>query len=239
MISNSKKIGFALIAGSVLVLIPYTILTIIFDYPNILREDTGVILTAFHNGGKSLIFVWWLFAITGLPLLYAYVLIGQALEKDFHYMRFATILGVISGITQIVGLLRWTFVVPVLANSYVHAADDSTRSAIAIVFQAVHQFGGVLLGEYIGQFFTIAWTVLTAMALGKAGLIPKWTTWFAYVASAIYFLAQLELFATVIPGFPAIDLAGFIGSTLWLVWLILIGIRFVRLPIHDEIRRES
>jgi len=52
---TGKTIGFLLIAGAVGVFIPYTILTITFEYPNILRQDTGTILTKFHNGGSSLV----------------------------------------------------------------------------------------------------------------------------------------------------------------------------------------
>jgi len=55
------------------------------------------------------------------------------------------------------------------------------------------------------------------------------------VASAIYLLAQAELFATVIPGFPVWDMAGFIGSTLWLMWLIIIGILFFRVVDRENI----
>ena len=43
-----KTIGLLLIAGATGVLIPYTILTMTFDYPDILRQDTGTILTRFH-----------------------------------------------------------------------------------------------------------------------------------------------------------------------------------------------
>jgi hypothetical protein len=43
-----------------------------------------------------------------------------------------------------------------------------------------------------------------------------------------YLLAQAELFATVLKGFPVWDRAGFIGSTLWLVWLIIVGVIFIR-----------
>jgi hypothetical protein len=49
-----------------------------------------------------------------------------------------------------------------------------------------------------------------------------------FIASFIYFLAQAELLATVIAGFPVIDLAGFAGSTLWLLWLILTGVHFLK-----------
>ena len=90
----------------------------------------------------------------------------------------------------------------------------------------IHQFGGVLLGEHLGQLFTIIWTVFISAALLKAKIIPKWLAWSGIIASSIYFLAQAELLATVIPGFPVIELAGFTGSTLWLLWILLLGVKF-------------
>jgi hypothetical protein len=68
--------------GSVGVLIPYIIPILIFDYPDILRKDARHILIQFYKGGASLISVWLLFAILGLPLLFAYILIGQKLETN-------------------------------------------------------------------------------------------------------------------------------------------------------------
>jgi hypothetical protein len=62
----------------------------------------------------------------------------------------------------------------------------------------------------------------------KGHLVPEWITWLGYASSIIYLLAQAELFATVIPGFPVWNLAGFLGSTLWLIWLLCIGITFIR-----------
>jgi len=223
-----RIIGLLLVVGAVAVVVPYTVLTFIFDYPDILRQDAGVILTRFHAGGPRLIWVWWAFGISGLPLVGAYVLLGQRLESQWRWARLATTLGVISGIAQIIGLLRWTFVVPVLATTYVSAADAATRGAIEVTFQAVHQFGGVVLGEHIGQLLTIAWTVMMAAAFAKLRLLPQWVSVLGYVASAIYLLAQAELFASVIPSLPVWGAAGLIGSTLWLVWLIVVGVGFLR-----------
>jgi hypothetical protein len=52
-IKTEKTIDILLITCSIGVLISYTILTIIFDYPNILRQETGMILTKFHEGVKE------------------------------------------------------------------------------------------------------------------------------------------------------------------------------------------
>jgi len=225
--NQDKTIGLLLIIGAIGVLIPYTLLTVTFEYPDILRQDTGVILTKFHNGGSSLILNWWAFAILGLPLLIAYILIGQKLESKVGFVKWVTTFGVISGIVQIVALLRWVFVVPVIAGDYLSAADASGKVAAISSFKVVHQFGGVLLGEYIGQLFTIIWTIMICIGFKRLKFFPAWISWFGIVASIIYFMAQAELFATVVPGFPVWDMAGFIGSTLWLVWLVIIGVKFM------------
>jgi hypothetical protein len=223
-----KTIGYLLISGAVGIFIPYTILTIIFNYPGVLREESGIILKQFHQGGSALIITWLAFALLGLPLLVAYSLIGERLEPKIPQIKWVTTIGIVSGIVQIIGLLRWLFVVPVLAGEYVHTIDASTQKAIEISFKMIHQFGGVLLGEHLGQLFTIIWTVFISLALLKVNIIPKWLAWWGFLSSSIYFLAQAELLATVIPGFPVIGIAGFLGSTLWLLWLILLGLKFIK-----------
>jgi hypothetical protein len=132
------------------------------------------------------------------------------------------------GIVQIIGLLRWVFVVPVLASDFVNTNDPMIQASVITSFKVIHQFGGVILGEHIGQLFTIIWTAGTSFALLKLSIIPGWLGWFGLMASSIYLLAQAELLATVIPDFPVWDLAGFIGSTLWLIWLLLVGIFLIK-----------
>ncbi|MBL0357308.1 MAG: DUF4386 domain-containing protein [Chitinophagaceae bacterium] len=231
---TEKTIGWLLIAGAVGVFIPYTLLTVIFEYPDILRQDTAVILTKFHEGGSKLIWTWFAFALIGLPLLPAYIRIGQQLENKSSLARVATSIGVIGLIVQMIGLLRWTFVVPVLANSFVTATDEPTKAAAIMAFKVIHQFGGVILGEQLGQLFTIIWTVLISISFSRLHLFPKWVNLLGIVSAFIYGLAQAELLATVIPGFPVWDMAGFIGSTLWLTWLLIIGIKFINLKISNQ-----
>jgi hypothetical protein len=232
---TEKTIGALLLTGAVGVFIPYTVLTIIFEYPLILRQDTAIILTRFHEAGNRLIWTWFAFALTGLPLLPAYILIGKKLEHRSSLTRVATTIGVIGLVVQMIGLLRWTFVIPVIATEFVTATDTAVKAAAIFSFRTIHQFAGVLLGEHLGQLFTIIWTVLISIIFLKIKLFPKWISVLGIVSSFIYVFAQAELIATVIPGFPVWNMAGFIGSTLWLLWLIILGIYFIRMKKQEDI----
>lgn len=79
---TEKTIGILLISGSVLLLIPYSLLISNFNYPDILRQNTGTILVQFHEKGNTLVYTWLAFALVGLPLLEAVVLIGDKFSQN-------------------------------------------------------------------------------------------------------------------------------------------------------------
>lgn len=227
--------GALLIVGAILINIPYTMLIATFDYPDILRAPTGEVLSRFAAGGRPLIWTWLAFAWAGLPLVLAILLLPRALTsgedsgrgRPFVYL--ATFFGATGALAQIIGLLRWPFVVPVLARMYTApAAAEATREAVAAVFQAVHQYGGVLVGEHIGQTFTVLWMILLSIGLLREATLPRWLSVTGLAAAGVYALAQGELLATAMPGFAYWGAAGLVGSLLWLAWLIALGIVLFR-----------
>jgi len=231
----SRLAGTLLIAGAILANIPFGMLIATFDYPDILRAPTGDILTQFAAGGSRLIWTWLAFAWVGVPILLAILLLPRALADDEYPSRgrlagnLALFFGDTSLLAQMIGLLRWSFVVPVLARLYTApGATEATREAVAAVFQAVHQYGGVVMGEHIGQTFTILWMILLSISLLHQGAVPRWLPWAGFVAAGVYALAQGELLATVMPDFPYWGEAGMVGSLLWLGWLIALGIVLLR-----------
>lgn len=224
--------GTFFILGALLVEIPYTLLGINFEYPQILRQETGKILTKFQSGGTGLIFEWLAFAWVGLPLLIGVILLPKVLahyETNPILVRIATISGIVALVVQIIGLLRWVFVVPVLAGLYsAPTSSPATREAVEVVFKAIHQFGGVLLGEHLGQLLIIGWMALLSLTMFKSALFKPWLGIFGLVASGVYLLAQTDLLASAIPGFVVVPLAGLVGSLLWLAWMIALGIILLR-----------
>lgn len=218
-----------LILGAILVNIPFTLLSMNFDYPDILREPAGEILERFASGGPSLVWTWLAFAWVGLPILVGVLLLPKAMEDDTPISRVALFFGAVGALVQMVGLLRWPFVVSVLARLYTAPqASEVSKEAVAAVFQAVHQYGGVVLGEHVGQTFTILWMILVSLSLLRSSLFPRWLPATGIAAALVYALAQGELLATAMPGFPVWDMAGLLGSLLWLAWLIALGFLLLR-----------
>jgi hypothetical protein len=235
--------GVLFILGAALVNIPYTALIANFDYPDILRQPAGEVLAAFEQGGSSLILTWLAFAWSGLPILLAMLLLPKALggEKS-TLLRLATTFGVIGAAAQMIGLLRWVFVVPGLAQAYTAPqAGEITKEATVQIFQAFHQFGGVLLGEHIGQVFTILWMVMVCAEILRLGVPARWVGWLGLVSAGIYFLGQGELLATVMPGFPVVGPAGLVGSLLWLAWMAVLGayLMFKKAPVTNRVLAQA
>ena len=163
-------------------------------------------------------------------MLFGVILLKRILEKENSpFLETATTIGVIGFIVQVIGLLRWVFVVPVLARLFTDPTTDSaTKAAIPVVFSAIHQYGGVILGEHMGQFLIIIWMSLISAIIYKSEMFSKWVAWLGWITSAVYILGQTELFATAIPDFPVVDWGGLYGSLLWLLWMIVVGVFLVK-----------
>lgn len=229
-----KITGILLILLIVLLNIPYILLIQTFEYDDILRQPVDAVLTKFHAGGASLILTWFAFGLSALLFIPVSILLHQLLARNnTRYLSIATVAGILSGILQSIGLMRWVFVVPVLANLYTDpASSPPTRDAVAVVYQAVHQYGGVVLGEYLGQTLLIIWTLGVSVAMLKSALFRSWIPWFGLMTLPLLLLGQTELLKTVLPAVPVLEFTP-IGFMLWELWLLIVGISLLRSPLDN------
>jgi hypothetical protein len=150
-------------------------------------------------------------------------------RREDPVLRAATYVGATSVLLSLIGFLRWVFVVPPLAQSYV-TGDATTQAAVAASWTAQHQFGGALLGEHLGQLLVIGWSVTLSMIILRARVLPRWLGVTGLAVSAIYLLNQGDVMATAVPGFPVWDLAGLLGSTGWGLWVAALGVTVLLRP---------
>ena len=223
-----RTTGGLFVAGAVAFAAAATVLSSTFDWPDVLRRPPEVVLPAFTAGGSSLVWTWfavgWSYALLAVPILLLPAALGR---RGDSVLRVATWLGAASVLLSLTGFLRWVFVVPPLAESYV-SGDDGSRAAVAAAWTAQHQFGGALLGEHLGQVLAVAWTVGVSAVVLRTGVLPRWLGAAGLVAGLLYLLNQGDVLATAVPGFPVWEPAGFLGSSAWGLWVVALGVTVLR-----------
>ena len=159
-------------------------------------------------------------------------------RRDDPVLRAATAVGAASVLLSLIGFLRWVFVVPPLARSYV-SGDPVTQAAVDAAWTAQHQFGGALLGEHLGQLLAIGWSLTLSVIILRTRVLPRWLGVTGLLVSGLYLLNQGDILATAVPGFPVWDLAGLLGSTGWGLWVAALGATLLLRPIASATPRAS
>ena len=225
---TNRTTGLLLLSFALVVNLPYTLLQMNFDYPNILRRPAAEVLLRFHDGGLGLILTWFGFGLCALLFLPAAVLLPRLLAGGKSpWTGVAVSLGVASALLQAIGLMRWALVIPAVAEAYADpAAGEATRAAAIMVYRAVHQYGGVVLGEQMGQLLLAGWSGLVALAMLRSTLMPRFVGWLGLATVPPWLAAQVELLSTVAPGLPKLALGG-PAFMLWVVWILATGVVLV------------
>jgi hypothetical protein len=205
----------------------------VFDYPGILREPTPVILTRFAAGGSRLVLRWWLFMLVALALLPLAVLVGVVLgSAPGALVPIGIAVGVAAAIVQVVGLIRWPFVVPELARRYAAAeeapAGDATRATVEIAFATLHRLLGVAIGEHLGYLLTGAWTVLVGAAMLEGSIVPPWLGAIGLIVGLALIVGSLEFVGpNEEHGWAFAEKLVPIAYIAWSVWLLVFGVLLV------------
>lgn len=216
--------GILLIVLPVAFNVAFSALAKAFDYPDVLRRPTSEILARFRVGGSRLVTLWWAFAMTALAFVPVAVLVSDVVDGNAAVLRLAVAVGVLAGLVQLLGLLRWPFLVPYLAREDVDASP-ARREAVDIVFQAFHRYLGVAVGEHLGYLLTGAWSVLVGVALTQGSTAPEWVGAVGIAAGALLMMCSLEFVGRFEPA--GWRLAGTLVPVVyvaWSLWLAGVGV---------------
>jgi hypothetical protein len=192
-----------------------------FDYPETLRKPTDEILTRLASGGSSLRLTWYLFAWTALLFIPVPVLVHQVFGTTAPwYLAVGTVLGIVAGVVQLFGLIRWPFVVAGLAASYTApGATPATQDAIKVVFEALHRYLGVSIGEHLGYMLTGFWSLFLSIAIIQTGVVAPWLGWAGIIPARGVLAGTLEE-----AGWKPAAMVNAVSYILWSIWLIALGV---------------
>jgi hypothetical protein len=215
------------LTGLLLIIVPiafnvtFFLLQRAFEYPDILRKPTDHILRRFKEGGASLRLLWYAFTFSAVLFTPVPVLVQQIFQPAAPWFLAAgTTLGVLAGAVQFLGLIRWPFLVPTLADMYTQPkATQATRDSVEVVFQAFHRYVGVAIGEHLGYIFTSIWTILLCIVLIQTNVANPLFGWLGLIPAIGVLCGVFEE-----TGFKAAGAINAISYILWSVWLIAFGI---------------
>jgi hypothetical protein len=226
-------VSVELAAGVVLVVAPlwfnstFALLGKRFEYPDILRRPTSEILERFRSGGSGLILLWWTFMLSGLLLIAGVVLLGQVLGFA-GVVPVAVTVGVLAGLVQMLGLLRWVYAVPAIARAYTDSTLAEQREIHAAVFRALHQYLGVGVGEHLGYLFTGLWSALIGIGVLQGTALPTWLGWPGIVIGAGLIVGSAEFLGpNEEHGWTLAGGATPILFITWSLWLLAMGIALI------------
>jgi len=216
-----------ILTGLLLIIVPisfnvtFFLLQKAFEYPDILRKPSDHILRRFKEGGASLRRLWYVFMFSALLFTCVPILVYEVFGVDAPwYLAVGTAIGVLAGLVQVLGLIRWPFLVPSLAEMYTDPeASQATRDSVVVVFQAFHHYAGVAIGEHLGYIFTSTWTLLLCVALIQTGTISPIFGWLGILPALGVLVGVFEE-----AGVKAAAVINAISYLLWSVWLIAFGV---------------
>jgi hypothetical protein len=214
------------LTGLLLIIVPlafnitFFLLQRAFEYPDILRKPTEDILRRFKDGGAPLRRLWYAFALSAVLFTPVPVLVQQVFGPDAPwFLVVGTVMGVLAGVVQFLGLIRWPFLVPSLADLYTAPqSTPATRESVAVTFQAFHRYIGVAIGEHLGYLFTSIWTILLCIAVIQTAVVNPLFGWLGIIPALGVFVGVFEE-----TGFKAAGAINAISYILWSVWLVALG----------------
>jgi hypothetical protein len=202
--------GFLLIIVPIAFNATFFLLQRAFEYPDILRKPTDYVLQRFKDGGAPLRRLWYAFTLSAVLFTPVPVLVQQVFQPAVPwYLIVGTVLGALAGAVQFLGLIRWPFLVPALADVY---TDPKST-------QAIHRYAGVAIGEHLGYIFTSSWSILLCIAIIATDMVNPLFGWLGIVPAIGVLMGVFEEM-----GFKAAGAINAISYILWSIWLIALGI---------------
>jgi hypothetical protein len=187
--NNRLLTAWTLILAPLILVVGFTSLGFTFDYPTILREPIAEVLTRFSAGGPLLIAQWYSMVFASLLFVPASLLFHQII-KDRPLAPVVTGFGVVAAVMNMLGFIRWPFLVPVLATQYGDPnLSEAARASLETTFLAFHTYAGV--GEHLGFTFLALWLVSGGLAL-RGTALPNWLGWLWIVTGVGTFLGVFE-----------------------------------------------
>lgn len=150
----------------------FVLLQSVFEFPGILNKPAAHVLPLFYKNSSIIIPAYYAFTLSAVLLIPLALLLHRILTpKPSTFMNITTTIGIVTAVFQILGFIRWPFLVPYLATVYMNPqSSDTTRQSIEVFYNAFNIYAGHTVGEHLGFLFNAIWGILISIAILRSPL---------------------------------------------------------------------
>lgn len=205
---------------------PLIILGAAINWPASLDEPASVNLPLVLEQYAAVMTGYGIYLVYSLLFWPVAYLTGRVITGDdteSSLFRVASGFAALSALARALGIVRWLFAMPVLAQLYTApAATPELKASISVVYEMLNSYAGGV-GELLGvSLFAVIWLVLISILIIRKANWSNWLGYFGFVAAASLFLNLLQIIG--------IDLGPMItiSVTLLHLWMLAATIVFFR-----------
>ena len=191
------RFGLLLITYAALNLVAFPVLAAAFGWPGILREPASAVLPAYAAQQSAINAGYYLFLVSSVLLIPIALGMRRILDPgDRTALGIYASFGVLTGVFQVLGWVRWPFTIPRLVELYTDPSSSAaTRAAVEVAYESANWYAGVAVGEHLGFLFQAVFTValgifVLRLPASRALRLPRWLGWLGVVSGALFALAD-------------------------------------------------
>jgi hypothetical protein len=229
MISPKKSLytvtGWLLVAESLLIFVPLSVLGSAINWPKSLGDPADKILPLLVQNAPAIRFGYLVYLVYSILFWVVALLTIRVLsdeEPDSISLRIAAGFGIASAVARCLGIIRWLVAMPALAILYTDPSiSTATRESIAVVYRALNDYAGSV-GELLGvSLFAGLWLAIVSFKILETRILPRWLGFLGLISATILGIQLAKLFGVELGAFISISV-----SVLHL-WFLAMGIVLV------------
>ena len=211
---------------TLLMIAPIVILGSAINWPASLDEPASVVLPLIAAQSSAVrlgYFLYLLYSVLFWPVALLVVRSVAGRGAPGLLLQLAAGFGVASAVLRTLGIIRWLFPMPLLAQTYVATRSEQTRATIDLIYATLNAYAGSI-GEVLGvSLFAGLWMLMVSVAIMRSTHLPRWLGGFGLLVSLGLFSLMLEIIG--------LDLGPYISvsvSLLHIWFLALAGVLLLR-----------
>lgn len=236
-----KLTGFIFIISPLWLFVNLAVLAKVENFPDLQARGIDEFLTTVYQSGKTGVLVWYAAIVSGILYMAAMAMFHKVLEPErIPWMGVVTTIGIAAWAIQLIGMVRWIFVFPYLANVWAASANNpQKREIVEVVYNAFTNYTGFALGQTIGIHLTAIWTFLAGIAMKKSPLFKPWVGYLAILIAIGQAIGNIGPLGAVLPEIPIQTLFNVSGIVwyIYYLWTAYVGIVMIRAraDVYDEL----